>query len=133
MALVVSEGTDILNNPSLANRAKRKVISRKMVLALIHVIEKKGETERKQAYRNAYHCQNKVIVSGSKMYGKYCKNRFCKVCSDIRKAEIINKYYPTLLQWDDVPGKSGLAFKNFRTILVIPSGIQSFYWLRCFT
>ena len=102
MALVTGEGTDILNNPSLANRAKRKVISRKMILALIDVVKEKGEPEREQAYWNAYHCLSSVIVANNKLHGKYCKNRYCTVCSAIRKADTINRYYPTLLQWKDV-------------------------------
>lgn len=50
MALVAGEGTNISNNPSLVNRAKRKGISRKMILALIDVAKEKGETERQKAY-----------------------------------------------------------------------------------
>ena len=101
-ALVSGEGTDIINNPSLKNRAKRKIITRSMTLALIDVVKEKGESEREQAYWNAYHCQDKVIVSGNKLYTKYCKNRFCTVCNAIRKADTINRYYPVLLKWEDV-------------------------------
>lgn len=76
IALVSGKGTDILNNPTLANRARRKLITRKMVLSLIDVAKEKGELERVQAYWNAYHCLNNLIVANSKMYGRYCKNRF---------------------------------------------------------
>lgn len=31
----------------------------------------------------------------------YCKNRFCTICCSIRKAELINKYYPVLKNWED--------------------------------
>ena len=102
IALVSGEGTDILNNPSLAKRAKRKLITRKMVLALIDVAKEKGEPERIQAYWNAYHCLNNVIVSNGRMHGKYCKNRFCTICNAIRKADMINRYYPVISQWEDV-------------------------------
>ena len=95
-------GTNILNNPSLANRARRKVITRKMVLSLIDVAKEKGEPERIQPYWNAYHCLNNVIVSNGKMYGRYCKNRFCTICNAIRKADLINRYYPVISQWEDV-------------------------------
>lgn len=101
-ALVSGEGMDIYNNPSLAKRAKRKVITQKMTLALIDVVKAKGEPEREQAYWNAYHCQNKVIVSDNKLYSKYCKNRFCTICCAIRKADMINRYYPSISQWNDV-------------------------------
>lgn len=102
IALVSGKGTDILNNPSLAKRAKRKLITRKMVLALIDVAKEKGEPERIQAYWNAYHCFNNPIEWNSKLYGKYCKNRFCTVCNAIRKADTINRYYSVLSQWPDV-------------------------------
>ncbi len=102
MALVAGEGTDISNNLSLKNRAKRKVITRSMTLALVDVAKQKGEPERAQAYWNAYHCQSEVIVSKGKMYGKYCKNRFCTICCAIRKADTINRYYPVMSQWEDV-------------------------------
>lgn len=102
IALVSGEGTDIVNNPSLANRAKRKVITRKMMLALIDVVKAKGEPERAHAYWNAFHCQNNVITSGHKLYGKYCKNRFCTICCAIRKADTINRYYPTISKWKDI-------------------------------
>lgn len=73
-----------------------------MVLALIDVAIEKGETERIQAYWNAYYCLNNVIVSNGKMYGQYCKNRFCTICNAIRKADMINRYYPIISKWPDV-------------------------------
>lgn len=102
IALVSGNGTDIINNPSLENRAKRKLLTRNMILALIDVLKEKGEFEREQAYWNAYHCLSNVITSEGKMYGRYCKNRFCTICSAIRKADTINRYYPTISQWPDV-------------------------------
>ena len=91
MALVSGKVTDIINNPSLANRARRKLITRKMVLSLIDVVKEKGKPEREQAYLNAFHCLGNVIVSNGKMYGKYYKNRFCTICNAIRKAVTKNR------------------------------------------
>ena len=68
---------------------------------LIDVAISKGGLERIQPYWNTYHCQNRVISSGDKLYGDYCKSRFCTVCSGNRKAEIINKYLPVIQTWDD--------------------------------
>jgi len=73
-----------------------------MVLSLIDVAKEKGEPERIQAYWNAYHCLNNVIVTNGRMYGRYCKNRFCTICNAIRKADMINRYYPVISQWEDV-------------------------------
>ncbi len=88
IALVSGKGTDISDNPSLANRAKRKLITRKMVLSLIDVAKEKGEPGRIQAYWNAYHCLNNVIVSNGRMYGKYCKNRFCTIRENIKQKRL---------------------------------------------
>lgn len=100
--MVSGNGTDITDNQSLANRARRKLITRKIVLALIDVAKEKGETERVQAYWNAYHCLNNVIVANGRMYDRYCKNQFCTICNAICKADTINRYYPVISQWKDV-------------------------------
>jgi hypothetical protein len=100
--MIKGEGTNIIENPALENRAKRKTISRKMILSLIDAAKEKGRFENVPLYWNAYHCLNNVTISNNRMHGDYCKTRFCTVCSAIRKAELINKYYPTLLHWKDV-------------------------------
>lgn len=101
-ALVNGAGTDVMNNESLLKRAKRKVITRKMILSLIDVAKKLEDYEFIKPYWNTYHCQNKVTVSKDKLYSNYCKNRFCTICCAIRKADTINRYYPTLSNWQDV-------------------------------
>ena len=101
MITVNGHGAEVKNVESLRNRAKRKMITQKLMLFLIDVAIGKGERERTQPYWNTYYCQNEIIRSGDRIYGKYCKNRFCTVCSAIRKAEIINKYLPKIQRWDD--------------------------------
>lgn len=99
--LVKGEGTDTFNAQALYNRAKKKTISQSICLHLIEVAHSKGKLEMVQAYRNTYYCQNRVIGAGGKLYGDYCKNRFCSVCCGIRKAELINKYLPIVKTWAD--------------------------------
>lgn len=101
ITIVSGKGTQINDNPALQKRAKRKTITQSMILSLIDVAKKKGEPERAQAYWNTYHCQSKIISSDNRIFGNYCKNRFCTICCSIRKADIINRYYPTLKQWQD--------------------------------
>ncbi len=100
-AVVEGQGTDITDNKSLKGRAKRKLITQKMMLTLVEVVREKEQPEKEQAYWNTFHCQNKIVSSGNRIYGKYCKNRFCTVCSAIRKADIINRYYPKMKTWED--------------------------------
>ncbi|PLW99249.1 MAG: hypothetical protein C0591_03090 [Marinilabiliales bacterium] len=94
-------GTDIINNPSLINRAKKKVITRKLIRELIDVAKEKGDAEMINSLWNTYYCQSSVIITDNRLFSRYCKNRFCSVCTSIRKAEIINKYYPEISTWED--------------------------------
>ncbi len=71
------------------------------MLKLIDVAQKEGETELEKSYWNTYYCQQNLITADGKLYGKYCKNRFCTLCCSIRKAEMINKYYPVLKNWSE--------------------------------
>lgn len=99
--LVAGDGTKLSDNKVLKSRAKRKIITQSLVLSLIDIAKKKGDTKFLQALWNTYHCQEKLFTSNGRMYGQYCKNRFCTICSSIRKAEIMNKYLPELREWED--------------------------------
>jgi len=99
--IVSGNGSDLSDTEALKGRAKRKTISQSMVLSLMDVAKQKGDDEKQNSYWNTYYCQNKVIIKDGKLYGKYCKNRFCTLCCSIRKAEIINTYLPTIKQWDE--------------------------------
>ncbi len=98
---VNGEGSDLNKKEALKNRAKRKTITQIMMLKLIDVAQKDGETELEKSYWNTYYCQQNLITADGRLYGKYCKNRFCTLCCSIRKAEMINKYYPVLKKWSE--------------------------------
>ena len=72
-----------------------------MVLSLVDVAKERNDYDQVRSYWNTYHCQGSVVSSGGKLYGHYCKNRFCTLCCSIRKAEIINKYMLVISQWED--------------------------------
>ena len=99
--IVAGNGIEATNKDGLLKRAKRKMLSQKMNLHLVDVAKKKDEPERVKSYWNTFHCQNKLTKADGRIYGQFCKNRFCTVCSSIRKAEIINTYLPTLQQWQE--------------------------------
>jgi hypothetical protein len=88
------------NSKALKGKAKRKMITQKMVLSLIDVNDKNGTHERKKSYWNTFYCQSKIYTANGRLYGKYCKNRFCTLCCAIRKAEIINHYLPVIKEWE---------------------------------
>lgn len=99
--IVFGVGTDTTNKAAWAGRAKRKIVTQAVVLSLIEAAEKKGATERLQGYWNTYHCQEKLFSSEGRVYGRYCKNRWCTLCASIRKAELINQYLPEIQTWED--------------------------------
>lgn len=99
--MVQGEGSDLTDAEGLKGRTRRKLITQNLSRSLVDVAVKKGELERAQAYWNTYHCQNEVITQNGKLYGKYCKNRFCTVCASIRKAQKINEYLPVIEQWPE--------------------------------
>ena len=99
--LVLGKGSDLNEKKGMKGRAKRKLITQKMVLSLIDVAKANGEDEFVQTCWRTWRCGNKLTRSGNKVFMKYCKNRFCTVCLSIRKALMINLYHPTLFKWKE--------------------------------
>ncbi|MGB1104617.1 MAG: hypothetical protein ACPG21_13465 [Crocinitomicaceae bacterium] len=54
IAIIKGEGTQIENNKSLPQRAKRKTISRAMILSLVDVAKSENDDEWVQRYWNTY-------------------------------------------------------------------------------
>ena len=100
-ATLTGKGSDLSNDKTAKGRARRKNLSQRMALSLITVGEKADDKTLNTSLWNTYNCQNKVTRSGGRIYGKYCKNRMCTLCLSIRKAVIINSYYPIISQWKD--------------------------------
>ena len=99
--VVFGNGTDGNNEKALKGRAKRKLITQKLMLQLIDIAKEKGADDRFKAYWNTYHCQSNLISADKRFFGRYCKNRFCNICNSIRKAELINKYFPIIKTWKE--------------------------------
>ena len=98
-AIVQGKGTDLGNNKAIKGRAKRKLITQTIVLRLIDLSKSENLKKLQQSYWNTYHCQNRVYTANGRLYGRYCKNRYCTLCSAIRKADIINRYLPIIEKW----------------------------------
>ncbi len=99
--MVNGKGSDLQNNKAIKGRAKRKAVTQVMALSLIDVAKQKGFDDWQKSFWNTYYCQNKIHTANGRIYGKYCKNRFCTLCCAIRKAEIINRYLPVIEQWQE--------------------------------
>jgi plasmid rolling circle replication initiator protein Rep len=98
-SIVQGKGSDLTNSKSLKGKAKRKLITQATVLGLIDISKNEQEEEVTKSYWNTFYCQNKLITHGEKLYGLYCKNRYCTLCSANRKADIINRYLPIVQTW----------------------------------
>jgi len=99
--IVNGTGSELGNDKFLKSRAKKKLISATLALNFISIADKKEDHEKKQSFWNTYHCQNRLYIVDGKLHGKYCKNRFCTICSGNRKADIINRYLPTVKGWKE--------------------------------
>lgn len=97
--IIYGAGSDLADTNMLHRRAQKKMISQKMVINLVNIAEKNNDADMIKSLWNTYHCLDQVVSSDGKLYGQYCKNKFCSVCNGIRKADIINQYYPTLSKW----------------------------------
>jgi len=98
--VIMGKGSDLADKKAWKGRAKRKKVAQALSVHLVAEVEKKGEPERKSAYWNTFHCQEKLTIHDGRSYGRYCKNRFCPLCNSIRKAEIINRYLPVVRTWE---------------------------------
>jgi len=98
---VYGNGTDQSNKKALQGKAKRKYITQYLTRCLAKIATEKGDKKRAQQYWNSWHCQSRLTVGNGRTFGNFCKNRFCLVCLTNRKADIINRYYPTLSKWED--------------------------------
>lgn len=71
-----------------------------MILGLVEITSKEKLNEQRQSYLNTYDCLNKIYSSNDRLYGTYCKNRYYTLCCAIRKADIINRYFPVVQSWE---------------------------------
>lgn len=99
--IVQGNGSDLTNTEGMKNKAKRKHVTQVMVLSLIDASIKFGSPELKKSYWNTFHCQNKLFTANGKIYTKYCKNRCCTICNANRKADVLNRYMPTINSWNE--------------------------------
>lgn len=100
--MLFGKGTDSADKQALKGRAKRKLTAQALSVRVASELEKRGEKELARTFWNTFHCQEKLVKHKGRIYGKYCKNRFCPLCASIRKAEIINRYLLVIQTWEDV-------------------------------
>lgn len=97
--IVIGKGSDITDGLTAENRAKRKMVSVNLALMGVDIAKQKKDKKMEQTFWNIFHCQRKFTTVDGIIFGKYCGNRGCTVCMSIRKAHIINTYYPISSKW----------------------------------
>ena len=95
------QGIDSQDTTHLIKLAKKKLICQNMIMSVIKAAEKKGNGDLIKTYWNSFYCRHRMYEKEGRLYGAYCKNRICTICSANRKADLINKYYPLLKTWTD--------------------------------
>lgn len=98
--ILCGKGSELNNGKALKGRAKRKGITQTMMLSMVAIAEENGCSDALKSYWNTFFCQSEIHTANGRLYGNYCKNRFCTLCCSIRKAHIINKYLPVVKTWE---------------------------------
>jgi hypothetical protein len=99
--ILCGKGTELTNSKALKGRAKRKTITQTMMLSMVAIASENESSDRLKSYWNTYYCQSEIHTANGRLYGNYCKNRFCTLCCSIRKADIINRYLPVVKSWEE--------------------------------
>lgn len=68
-------------------RARSKAFMDSIIYQLIDL-----NSPFKNAYWSTYHCTRVILQEGTTTTSKYCKQRWCKTCNNIRTANLINGY-----------------------------------------
>lgn len=92
-------GISLSNKTKLKLRTRRKQKTQAIALSIINVMQDEHNPAKENAIWNMYYCQSKLHSIGNQVFGTYCKNRLCNVCSTIRQGEIVRDYQPLIQDW----------------------------------
>lgn len=95
--VILDRDTSFAARKTFQKRARAKFLTNAMVLRLVDV----GDSKLTKAYWSTWHCSSILHRKGDKLTSKYCKQRWCIVCSRIRTAQIIKQYLPAFESWED--------------------------------
>lgn len=85
---------------TLQKKAKKKYLSKGIAY---HLYYKADDSPLHKAYQNSMYCADVLTPNKTqtKLTAKYCKNRWCPLCSSIRIAVLINGYAPQLKEFEE--------------------------------
>jgi hypothetical protein len=99
VATVKGVGCNISTEKARERRGKTKFIDIKLSLALADVARSEKDYKFVKKCFRTYFCLSTVIYQKGRIYGKLCRTRFCSTCNGIRKADLINQYFPIIKYW----------------------------------
>lgn len=82
---------------NFSKRARVKYLTTALTLRLASL----DDSKLTKSYWNTFYCSSILQKKGGELTGKYCKNRWCLVCSRIRTAQLIKQYLPLLRSWTE--------------------------------
>ena len=100
-AIIYGKGSSLSQANYTRNRGKSKLIGMTLSRLLADIANENGREDLADSFWSCYYCQSSLTIHEGKSYGYYCRQRFCPMCSKIRKAELINKYRPIIQKWED--------------------------------
>jgi Replication protein len=95
--LRLSKSAKFDDKSNFCKRARVKYLTNALSLRLASL----DDTPLVKSYWNSYYCSSILQKMGGKLTSKYCKNRWCLVCSRIRTAQLIKQYLPLMREWQE--------------------------------
>src|SRR5579863_5439598 len=91
------KGSYLGDPKALEGMAKRKLLTKTMMLLLIEIAKEEHEWKWHSRFELTLKCQDEKIEADGRAYTDfYCKERCCLICLANRKAEKVNVYLPTV-------------------------------------
>lgn len=95
----LSNTTSRGDKTTLQKRARSKSFSHATAVGLVEASEK-TDSELIKSYWSSYHCAGVICEhQDGKVSTRYCKTKWCLVCSRIKTAKLINQYRDNLTEW----------------------------------
>jgi len=98
---LMGKGIDLGNITAMERRAKRKLLTKTMMMLLLEIAKKDENWKWHARFESTFHCQDEQTTADGRSYTDfYCKQRCCLICLANRKAAIVNRYLPVV---EDMP------------------------------